>query len=190
MNTNLNLQPETTVLVLIDLQKGIVSMPTAPYSADEVLNNANKLIKDFHKNKATVVFVRVNYSPDGKNMLKMEVDEPAFRNRDFSKDWSEISPSLERFENDLLITKHQWGAFYDTGLDLELRRRGITTIVLCGIATNYGVESTARDAFEHGYQLIFAVDAMSSRTAEDHDFAVKRIFPRLGKVRKTDEIIG
>jgi len=74
-------------------------------------------------------------------------------------------------------------------LDLELRRRGIKTIVLCGISTNYGVESTARDAYERGYDLIFAQDAMAARTKADHEFAVTRIFPRIGRVRQTDQII-
>ena len=190
MNAKLILHPETIALILIDLQVGIVSTPTTPHSVTEVLNNSNKLIKDFHKNNATVVFVKVSYSSDGKNKLKMEVDEPAFRSGDRPKDWSDISSSLERYENDLLITKHQWGAFYNTGLDLELRRRGINTIVLGGIATNYGVESTARDAYERGYQLVFASDAMASRDAGDHEFAINRVFPRLGKVGNTDEIIG
>ena len=102
--------------------------------------------------------------------------------------WSEIVPELERKDNDFVITKHEWGAFYGTELDLQLRRRGITHIVLGGIATNYGVESTARDAYEHGYNLVFASDAMSSRLASDHDFALARIFPRIGRVRLTSEI--
>ena len=91
---------------------------------------------------------------------------------------------------DFVITKHQWGAFYGTELDLEFRRRGITTIVLCGIATNIGVESTARFAYEYGYQQIFAEDAMAGINAESHANAVARIFPRMGRVRSTEEIIG
>jgi nicotinamidase-related amidase len=73
---------------------------------------------------------------------------------------------------------------------MELRRRGIKTIVLGGISTNYGVESTARDAYERSYNLIFASDAMSSRVSADHEFAITRIFPRIGRIRKTEEIIS
>jgi len=89
-----------------------------------------------------------------------------------------------------VITKHQWGAFYGTELDLEFRRRGLATIVLCGISTNIGVESTARDAAEIGYELIFAEDAMTGGSAEGHANSVKHIFPRMGRVRSTGEIIA
>ena len=71
---------------------------------------------------------------------------------------------------------------------MPLRRRGITTLVLCGIATNIGVESTARFAFEYGYNQIFVEDAMSALSVEEHTFTISKIFPRLGLVRKTEDI--
>lgn len=190
MNSKLVKSPESTALVIIDLQKGIVSMPALPYSSEQVLSQTNTMIRAFHKNNALVIFVRVAFSADRKNALNLEVDESPFTagaNR--SADWSEIIPELERNENDIIVTKRQWGAFYGTELDMELRRRGIKTIVLCGIATNYGVESTARDAYERGYNIIFVEDAMSSRNADDHKFAITRIFPRIGRVRKTFDVI-
>ncbi len=88
------------------------------------------------------------------------------------------------------MTKKQWGAFYGTDLDLQLRRRGISTLLMCGIATCFGVESTARDAYERGYQQIFVEDAMSSRTAEEHQHTVTRIFPRMGRVRSTEQVLA
>ena len=100
-----------------------------------------------------------------------------------SVDW--IAPSIAGVPG----AKHQWGAFYGTELDLQLRRRGVRTIVLCGIATNFGVESTARDAWERNYALVFAEDAMAGLNAEAHQFAITTIFPRLGRVRSTDEIL-
>ena len=81
-------------------------------------------------------------------------------------------------------------AFYGTDLDLQLRRRGLTTIILCGIATEFGVESTARDAYERGYELVFAEDAMTGRNAESHANAIRHIFPRIGRVRRTEEIVA
>jgi nicotinamidase-related amidase len=105
-------------------------------------------------------------------------------------DWSEFIPELDRQPGDVVILKRQWGAFYGTDLNLQLRRRGLTTIVICGISTEFGVESTARDAYEHGYEMIFAQDAMTGQTAESHANSVERIFPRLGRVRSTDEIIA
>ena len=103
-------------------------------------------------------------------------------------DWSEFADQMKPAESDIVITKRQWGAFYGTELDLQLRR-GIRTIVLCGIATNYGVESTARFAYEYGYGQIFAEDAMASMTAEAHEASVNFVLRRIGRVRKTDEIL-
>jgi nicotinamidase-related amidase len=88
----------------------------------------------------------------------------------------------------VLITKRQWGAFYGTDLDQQLRRRGIKTLVMSGIATNFGVESTARAAFDRGYELVFVEDAMSSLAADPHDFAIKELFPRMGRVRSTETL--
>lgn len=91
---------------------------------------------------------------------------------------------------DILVLKHQWGAFYGTDLDLQLRRRGVTNIVLCGIATSIGVESTARNAFERAYNLTFASDAMTDVSLEAHERALSIIFPRIGEVGSTEEIIA
>ncbi len=184
-----SLSPETTALILIDLQKGITAFSTEPYTSKQVIENAQKLTNAFHKTNALVIVVRVSSSPDGKDMLHPEADQTMARHGEMPKDWAEIVPELTPQGYDLLITKHQWGAFYGTELDLELRRRGIKTVVLGGIATNMGVESTARDAYERGYNLIFAEDAMASMTKSDHEFAITRIFPRIGKVRKTKEVI-
>ena len=105
-------------------------------------------------------------------------------------DWSELIPELNRQPNDLVILKRQWGAFYGTDLELQLRRRSLSIIILCGIATAFGVESTARDAYERGFEQVFAEDAMTSRTAESHANAIANIFPRMGRVRSTAEIVA
>jgi len=104
-------------------------------------------------------------------------------------DWAEFVPELTPMPSDIVITKRQWGAFYGTDLDLQLRRRRMDTIVLCGISTDIGVESTARFAYEYGYQLVFAEDAMSTRSEEQHNGALK-IFRRVGRVRTTEEIVS
>ena len=92
-------------------------------------------------------------------------------------------------ESDIVITKHQWGAFHGTELDLQLRRRGIKNIVLCGISTNIGVETTAREAYALGYNQVFATDAMAAQTKEEHDHTLKFIFPRIGCLRATEQIL-
>jgi nicotinamidase-related amidase len=92
-------------------------------------------------------------------------------------------------ERDIKITKRQWSAFYGTELDLQLRRRGIETIVLGGISTNIGVESTARAAHEHGYSLVLVEDAMSCGAPEHHDASLNFVFPRLGLVRQSGDVL-
>ena len=189
-NSFIKLNPGTTALLLIDLQQGIVAMQTEPLTTDLVIGNAKKLTEAFRRAKAQVILIHVASALDGKDVLHPQADEPIMRGGRLPEGWSDMVPELEPKGNDLLITKHQWGAFYGTELDLELRRRGITTLVLGGIATNFGVESTARDAYERGYNLIFVSDAMASRMSSDHEFALTRIFPRIGKIRKTEEIIN
>ena len=136
-----------------------------------------------------VFLVRVALSPDGRNALHPAADAPV----QFQKpppDWTEIVPEMGPAPGDIVITKRQWGAFYGTELELELRRRGMTTIVLCGISTNIGVESTARFAYEYGYNQVFAEDAMSAMSAEEHSQTVNKIFPRIGLVRTAGEILA
>jgi nicotinamidase-related amidase len=187
-----SVSPERTAFVSIDLQKGIAAMgrDLAPYKAGDVIKNAARLAEAFRKRGALVVLVNVN-SKDGKDMLKVITDEQAWRNTgERPKDWAELVPELNKQESDLLITKRQWGAFHGTELDLQLRRRGIDTLVLCGISTNIGVETTAREAYQHGYNTIVAIDACSASDAQQHESSAKFIFPRLGRVRKTDEILA
>ena len=105
-------------------------------------------------------------------------------------DWSDFASEIADIRADVVITKRQWSAFHGTELDLQLRRRGVSTIVLCGIATNFGVESTARDAWQHGYEVLIVEDACTSMGAGMHEFSVERILPRLGRVRKTNDILA
>jgi len=178
-----------TALVVIDLQKGVAGRQTAPHASDTVVKNSAAIAEAFRTNKLPVFLVRVAFSLDGKDALRPIVDAP-WPAQTPPLDWTDIVPEMGPKPGDFVITKHQWGAFHGTELDLQLRRRGITTIVLCGIATNIGVESTARFAFEYGYNQIFAEDAMSAMSIEEHTFTVFKIFPRLGLVRKAKDILS
>jgi nicotinamidase-related amidase len=104
-------------------------------------------------------------------------------------DWADLAPELTALPH-LVVTKRHWGAFYGTELDLQLRRRGIDTIVLGGIATNMGVESTAREAWQHNYAVVIAEDATTTLDAAMHEFAIGKIFPRIARVRSTAEIVA
>ena len=183
------LDAETTALVLIDLQRGITAFPAQPHTTAEVIGNAARLADAFRNASAAVVLVHVGTSADGGDRLRAPVDEPQ-PPRTLPADFAELVPELGPRDGDIVVTKRQWGAFYGTDLDLQLRRRGITTIVLAGVATNYGVESTARDAYERGYGLLLVEDAMSARSVSDHAFALTRIFPRIGRVCGTEDAIA
>jgi nicotinamidase-related amidase len=182
------LDPRHTALVLIDLQKGILPFAGGPHTSAEVLNKASALTRRFRELNAPVVLVRVGWSADGGDAPKQLVDRPP-PNKGLSEDWWEFAEELGVTDSDIRIVKRQWGAFYGTELELQLRRRGIENIVLGGISTNIGVESTARTAWELGFGLIFAEDAMSAANGEQHAFAVENIFPRLGRVRSTAQIL-
>jgi nicotinamidase-related amidase len=186
----LELEAHRTAIVVIDLQKGIVQAQGAPHSTAEVIANTVRLLEAARDAGAQPVLVHVGGSPDGADRVRTPVDSPMRVAGPLAADWSEFIPELNQQPGDIEILKRQWGAFYGTDLDLHMRRRGLTTIVLCGIATEFGVESTARDAYERGYQLVFAEDAMTARTSESHANSVERIFPRLGRVRSTAEIMA
>jgi nicotinamidase-related amidase len=189
MMSDVSIDKSKTALVVIDLQKGIVGRPTVPHTAEAVVANAAALAAAFRANGMPVFLVRVTPSPDWKDALRPLADA-AMPAQTPPPDWAEIVPEMGPKQGDFVITKRQWGAFYGTDLDLQLRRRGLTAIVLCGIATEVGVESTARDAYERGYQQVFVRDAMAGLNAESHANAIERIFPRIGRVRGTKEIIA
>jgi nicotinamidase-related amidase len=185
------LDAKSTALVLIDLQRGILTRDTAPHPAAKVLANAVRLADRFRQLGATVVLVHVEFSADGKDVLAVPVDSPfTVRPGQMPPDWTQFAPELGPRDGDVLITKRQWGAFYGTDLELQLRRRGARSIVLGGIATNFGVESTARDAWERNFAIVFAEDAMAGLSAEAHAFAVGNIFPRLGRIRSTEQVLA
>lgn len=178
----IELSASSTALILVDLQKGIVHMPVEPRSGEAVAIAGKALAARFRAARATVVLVNVSFSPDRADALKAPVDHAhAPPEGGFPDDWAELVDGLAE-PSDIRITKRHWGAFHGTELDLQLRRRGVTTVVVAGIATNIGVESTARAAYEHGYAVVLAEDATAGLAADDHRFAFERIFPLLGRV--------
>ncbi len=175
-------------LVVIDIQKGIVALPAA-HPVDDVVANVVKLTDAFRAKNLPVALVHVGWSADRGDALKARTQTPPP---------GALPPGFTDFvaalradpERDIFIKKRQWGAFYGTELDLQLRRRGVTNIVLCGVATSIGVESTARDAWERNYNLTFAADAMTDRNAAAHDRALETIFPRIGEIGTTAEVLA
>jgi len=185
--SSIDLDPKATALIVIDLQRGIVARDVAPHASRDVVARSARLAEAARHAGGRVVLVRVAYAADEGDRLRLPADA-AMPPGPMPPDWADLVPEIGR-EGDLVITKHQWGAFYGTELDLQLRRRGITTLLMCGISTNFGVESTARDGWERGYRIVFVEDAMAGLSAEAHAFAVTTIFPRIGRVRSTTEVL-
>jgi nicotinamidase-related amidase len=166
----LALDPTRTALVLVDLMERIVALPLAPYKGTEVLATSQELAASFRKAGAPVVLVRVERSgvpeqPPGSGLVAGLVAD-----------------------GDVEIVKRTIGGFQGTGLDERLRERGVSTLVFGGIATNLGVESTARAAGDLGYDLVFVQDAMAAFTAPEHEASVRLDFPRLGTVVSAAEV--
>jgi nicotinamidase-related amidase len=171
-----------TALVLIDLQKGIVSMPTA-HPSEAVVQKAAALATAFRRHGLPVVLVNVAGGAPGRADQMRKLDGlPA--------DWTELVAALDAQPTDHRVTKRTWGAFSHTELDAILRRLGVTQIVLAGISTSIGVESTARTAHELGYNVTLAVDAMTDLNADAHANSVTRIFPRVGETGSTEDVIA
>ena len=187
MSMSLEMNAKETALVLIDLEHGIVSRDLAPYSGKDVVTRCAKLAEALRAAGGTVVYVHVLLN----EMLHLPADRSMGSGEAAPPEASELVPEAGYQKGvDVLVAKRQWGAFHATNLDQALRRRGIRTIVMGGIATNIGVESTARAAAEHGYALVFAEDAMTTMGAPMQEFATKNIFPLLGKVRSSEEVIA
>lgn len=178
---------KNTALVLIDLQKGIVNLPLA-HPVNEVLANASLLLSDFRKSGLPVVIVNVSFSADGADIIKTR-NESKFK-PSYPDGWDEITPEIQVQPGDIRVTKHNWNAFYGTDLDLQLRRRGVTGIVLAGISTSIGVEGTARGAHERNYNIAFACDAMTDMNINAHENSLSVIFPRMGETDTTHAILA
>ena len=170
-----------TALVVIDLQKGIVGLPTVHPIAG-VLASATVLTAAFRRRGLPVVLVNVTGGAPGRTEQSRGLEGlPA--------DWADLVPELNVQPDDLLVTKKTWGAFTNTDLEARLKALGVTQLVLAGVATSVGVESTARHAYELGFNVTLALDAMTDLSLEAHDNSVARIFPRLGETGSTQEIV-
>lgn len=171
-----------TALIVIDLQKGITAMPCAHPMAD-VVARTQVLLDGFRRHGLPIVLVNVTGMAPGRN-------EQAPHAGSFPPDFAELLPELGQQPDDMLITKQTWGAFTGTDLEDRLRAAGVTQVVLCGVATSIGVESTARFAHELGFNITLAVDAMTDMSAQAHDNSIERMFPRLGETGTAQDIVA
>ncbi|GAB4018770.1 isochorismatase family protein [Spirosoma koreense] len=175
-----------TALVLIDFQKAVLQYPLLTPAAT-LLASTVKLITAFRRANLPIVIVTVQPAAPDKAIRR---NNQSTVGAGVSPDLLALAPDIETRPDDIFITKHSWGAFYDTPLDEELTKRNVTGIVLSGVATSRGVESTARAASERGYNLAFAQDTITDTIASVHDNSFTYIFPRLGEVGNSEEIIA
>jgi nicotinamidase-related amidase len=174
------LDPQTA-LIVVDLQKGIRDIPSFHPMAG-VIDNSCQLIEAFRKQKLPVVLVNVVGTAPGRT------EEPR-RHRELPVDFSELIPELHLQPDDLLITKRTWGAFANTELEARLKAKRVTQVVLAGVATGTGVEATARQAYEAGFNVTLATDAMTDVRSEAHEYSLRHVFPRLGETGSMQDVL-
>jgi nicotinamidase-related amidase len=170
-----------TALIVVDLQKGIVNMP-AVHPMPKVIDHACALLRAFRQHNLPIVLANVAGSAPGRT------EQPP-RVQAFPEGFTDLISELDRQPDDIVVTKRNWGAFSGTDLESQLRQRGVTQVVLAGVATGTGVEATARQAYEHGFHVTLAVDAMTDTRAHSHEYSLAHVFPRLGETGTTQEIV-
>jgi nicotinamidase-related amidase len=187
--TELHLDPATSALVLIDLQAFIQAAPATPRSGADVIKTAASLAEGFRAAGALVVQVVAALGVGGGVVLAHPpVDAPM--TMQLPRDWDAIPAELGPDPRDVIVTKWGWDAFYGTDLDVQLRRRGITTIALGGVSASIGVESAARHAYELGYHQVFPEEALASFTPDEYRHTLGSVFPRLGRVRSAEAVLS
>jgi nicotinamidase-related amidase len=186
-----HLDTSRTALVVIDPQNWTMGMPLVPHSADTILGNLVRLTHALRASGGILCVTRAAFSAGYADMLRVPVDVALpLPEGGIPTEKLAFRPEIEALGADVTVTKRQWSAFYGTELDLQFRRRDIGTIVLAGVMTNFGVESTARDAWQHNYAVVVAEDCCASLSADMHGFAIEKIFPRVARVRSTAAIIA
>ena len=176
------LDPNTALLV-VDLQKGIVGSPLV-HPVGVVIERARALLDAFRARGLPVVLINVTGGAPGRT------EQPRPNMGGFPPDFAEFVPELNRQPGDIVVTKKTWGAFASTDIEARLKALGVTQVVVIGVATGTGVESTARQAYEAGFNVTLAIDAMTDRRAEAHDYSLGSVFPRLGETGTSEQIIA
>jgi nicotinamidase-related amidase len=170
-----------TALIIVDLQKGIVGFPVV-HPIGDVIERACALARAFRERGLPVVLVNVAGGAPGRT-------EQPRHTGPFGEGWTDFIPELDQQPSDITVTKRTWGAFASTDLEAQLKARGVTQVVIAGVATGTGVESTARQAYEQGFNVTLAIDAMTDMRSEAHDYSLKNVFPRLGETGTSQAII-
>ena len=173
---------DNSALVVIDLQKGVAALPAA-HPMNEIVRRSAQLARAFREKGLPVVLVNVTGRAPGRT-------DAGVPNINFPPDWADLLPELDQQPGDYIVSKQRWGAFLGTDLHHYLRGRSVTQIVLTGVATSIGVESTARSAWDLGYNVALVTDAMTDMSADAHRYCVEKIFPRLGECVACGDVLN
>jgi len=171
-----------TALIVIDLQQGIIGAQFI-HPIAEVVNRTLSLIEAFRRTELPVVLVNVEGRAPGRT------EQPRHQ-QTLPEGWADLIPGLDRQPGDILVTKRTWGAFANTDLEIRLKQMGVTQVVITGVATGTGVESTARQAYEAGFNVTLAIDAMTDVRPEAHEYSLRHVFPRLGETGSTQDVLA
>ena len=186
----LTLAKETTALIIIDLQKGILDPEPVPFGREQIVRQAVSLGHAFAKVGSPIVLTTTDFAPGYADAPKGLADSPwELPKAGLPAGFTTLVPEINDLPAAFRVAKRQMSAFFGTELDLQLRRRGCDTVVICGVATNLGVEATARAAFDFNYNVVLASDACGSVAPGLHEFAMEKILPRIARVRQTSEIL-
>ncbi|MGA0600423.1 isochorismatase family protein [Caulobacter sp. KR2-114] len=172
-----------TALLVVDLQKGILAPPLPPPVA-AVAERTRALLDAFRARRLPVVLINAAGVAPGRT------EQPRRVPATLPEGFADFLPELGQQPDDIVVTKFTWGAFATTDLDARLKALSVTQVVVTGVATGTGVEATARQAYEAGYNVSLAVDAMFDPRAEAHAYSVANVFPRLGETGTADEIVA
>ena len=172
-----------TALIVVDLQKGLVGHDFIQPIAG-ILDRTRSLLDAFRAKDLPVVLVNVAGRPPGRT------EQGARSNTNFAEGWMDFVPALNQQPSDIVVTKRSSGAFATTDVEATLKARGVTQVVVTGLVTSNGVEATARQAYERGFNVTLALDAMTDSREEAHEYSLRNVFPRIGETGTTKDIIS
>ena len=172
-----------TALIVIDLQKGLVN-GSFIHPIGEIIDRTRALVDVFRAKNLPVVLVNVAGRAPGRT------EQGPRGSISLSEDGTDLLQQLDRQPSDIVVTKRSWGAFATTDLESQLKARGVTQVVVTGVATSGGVEATARQAYEQGLNVTLALDAMTDTRPDAHRYSIESVFPRVGETGSTHEVIS
>ena len=204
MNVN-QFDPKKTAMLFFDILNGYVAAPEPgkPRALKPWIQNAVRLSKAARAAGLPVFFAKGNHRPDNATTALLLTDTnnslTPWPNGEVIKTKmhviagdksSEVLADLEPQADDYYIVKYRWSAFHQTYLDLALRTRGIDTVIVSGGSTDVGVTSTLYSGRDLDYNMIVASDACgTSHDQRAHDMLMQLVFPRMSRVRTTDQVI-